>query len=382
MFCPRCGKQIPDNAKFCVHCGNPIGDDAGPGANPPKRKKGLWGVIFTIVIIVLLVALAVELLVAADRFGLFSVPLVDKLLGGSGASGPDVTNEPNVTVEEVRPTEKAPPAGDMSEVVDEYSEKYPNVKLKKGSIPSKIVTVDDPQFSDSEKPYVVFSSDMTCSFHASTSLGTTDLPGTYEVYLYDGGKRTISAFFEIDDFVRPEGDYLRVTPRVFFKELSGNDWEFCGESLGYTLDGAHFRGEDSSVSVKQCVVNDGKYSEYVGYWEASYSEEIGQDYDPTGITQELALTEIVDGTVSMNMWVYRAFGFEFESGIIAPDGNVYAFLPHDSDAPSLATVSFGDNSVSISFQSPERKWGTDYGSPMQGSFTFRHKSNVSEIGGY
>ena len=38
MFCPNCGKQNPDNAKFCAVCGNPI-NTAGPqyAAPPPPQ---------------------------------------------------------------------------------------------------------------------------------------------------------------------------------------------------------------------------------------------------------------------------------------------------------------------------------------------------------
>lgn len=27
MFCAKCGKQIPENTKFCVNCGEPVGQD-------------------------------------------------------------------------------------------------------------------------------------------------------------------------------------------------------------------------------------------------------------------------------------------------------------------------------------------------------------------
>ena len=31
--CPKCGKELPDNAKFCMDCGYSIKDDAGTGFN-------------------------------------------------------------------------------------------------------------------------------------------------------------------------------------------------------------------------------------------------------------------------------------------------------------------------------------------------------------
>lgn len=31
MFCPACGKQIPDESKFCLHCGHALPPSAGGG---------------------------------------------------------------------------------------------------------------------------------------------------------------------------------------------------------------------------------------------------------------------------------------------------------------------------------------------------------------
>ena len=50
MFCIHCGANLPDNAKFCANCGNPVVRDApqpprdpgpapGPGPNPPSPGK-------------------------------------------------------------------------------------------------------------------------------------------------------------------------------------------------------------------------------------------------------------------------------------------------------------------------------------------------------
>jgi TM2 domain-containing membrane protein YozV len=33
MFCPKCGKEMPADTRFCPACGNPAG--ATPAANPP-----------------------------------------------------------------------------------------------------------------------------------------------------------------------------------------------------------------------------------------------------------------------------------------------------------------------------------------------------------
>lgn len=51
MFCPKCGNQLVDNAKFCIHCGKPIKAPAqktgnippagNVGAQPPVRNTGV-----------------------------------------------------------------------------------------------------------------------------------------------------------------------------------------------------------------------------------------------------------------------------------------------------------------------------------------------------
>ena len=62
MFCPNCGKKIPDQAKFCGYCGSPVTAPAEP-QNPeprkPARKKGkIAGIILAIAAILILVPLA------------------------------------------------------------------------------------------------------------------------------------------------------------------------------------------------------------------------------------------------------------------------------------------------------------------------------------
>lgn len=51
MFCPKCGKEIPDSSKFCEFCGAPTGNapiggeprpaSADPNASPYKRLVAL-----------------------------------------------------------------------------------------------------------------------------------------------------------------------------------------------------------------------------------------------------------------------------------------------------------------------------------------------------
>ena len=40
MFCPHCGKELPDDSVFCEHCGNKIDEDQGSGmADEPVAQE-------------------------------------------------------------------------------------------------------------------------------------------------------------------------------------------------------------------------------------------------------------------------------------------------------------------------------------------------------
>lgn len=41
MFCPNCGKQIPDGTRFCTNCGAQLANAPTPQA-PEKKKTPLW----------------------------------------------------------------------------------------------------------------------------------------------------------------------------------------------------------------------------------------------------------------------------------------------------------------------------------------------------
>ena len=44
MFCPKCGKELPDDAQFCVKCGHGIGTASASSAAPPIKSSrvGTW----------------------------------------------------------------------------------------------------------------------------------------------------------------------------------------------------------------------------------------------------------------------------------------------------------------------------------------------------
>lgn len=38
MFCTRCGQEVPDNDRFCQHCGAPLTPDSAPAAAPSVQQ--------------------------------------------------------------------------------------------------------------------------------------------------------------------------------------------------------------------------------------------------------------------------------------------------------------------------------------------------------
>lgn len=73
MFCPKCGKEIPDDAKFCKFCGNEIKKNKGPikgrvvkkdsGKKDEKTSSVLIGaVVVAAIVLVVLVVLAMGVL--------------------------------------------------------------------------------------------------------------------------------------------------------------------------------------------------------------------------------------------------------------------------------------------------------------------------------
>lgn len=87
MFCPKCGKEVPEGAAFCVGCGNPMGGAApkaaaagasptphaaGTGCAAAKKRPPVVPLVVTVVAVIVVVAA-----IATGGFG---------LLGGSGVS--------------------------------------------------------------------------------------------------------------------------------------------------------------------------------------------------------------------------------------------------------------------------------------------------------
>ncbi|HIS41119.1 MAG TPA: zinc ribbon domain-containing protein [Candidatus Aphodovivens avistercoris] len=85
MFCPKCGKEVPEGAAFCVGCGNPMGGAApkAAGASPTPHAAGAGCAAAKKrppVVPLVVAAVAVIVVVTAIATGGFG------LLGGSGVS--------------------------------------------------------------------------------------------------------------------------------------------------------------------------------------------------------------------------------------------------------------------------------------------------------
>lgn len=74
MFCKKCGKEIDDNAKFCMHCGNSINEEAknedekndkvnkilediNKETKNKSNKKGLKLIIIAIIVLAIIIAI-------------------------------------------------------------------------------------------------------------------------------------------------------------------------------------------------------------------------------------------------------------------------------------------------------------------------------------
>ncbi|MGC8979736.1 DUF2116 family Zn-ribbon domain-containing protein [Caldisericum sp.] len=53
MFCPNCGRQIPDGSKFCPYCGEKLITESIPEKRKPVRKKNSILILISIIVVVI-----------------------------------------------------------------------------------------------------------------------------------------------------------------------------------------------------------------------------------------------------------------------------------------------------------------------------------------
>lgn len=77
MFCPSCGKEIPDSSSFCLHCGKPVAVQA---AAPPRVTKSRRWVLYLIAV---LAGIALIVVVVSQRTSEpVPQPVSEKLFSG------------------------------------------------------------------------------------------------------------------------------------------------------------------------------------------------------------------------------------------------------------------------------------------------------------
>ena len=63
MYCGKCGKRIPDDAMFCIHCGAPVEkdpyEDPSPENRGPEKKKAKWLIPVIAILAILLIVCGV-----------------------------------------------------------------------------------------------------------------------------------------------------------------------------------------------------------------------------------------------------------------------------------------------------------------------------------
>ena len=57
MFCPNCGKQIPDGSKFCPYCGEKLTTESIPEKRSAVRKKNSLLILIPIIVLVIVLGI-------------------------------------------------------------------------------------------------------------------------------------------------------------------------------------------------------------------------------------------------------------------------------------------------------------------------------------
>jgi hypothetical protein len=101
MFCPYCGRQLPDDAKFCLNCGKSLSGDVSPKrdyeedefieAEPARRP--LWPWIITAVFAAVAVGVILYLLLGGS-FGGTSAPIAAPTVPSSAPAQQATTPDP------------------------------------------------------------------------------------------------------------------------------------------------------------------------------------------------------------------------------------------------------------------------------------------------
>ena len=100
MQCKFCGKELPDESKFCPYCMGKFVDE-NQIAVTPKQKKSPKMIIIAVIAVVCVVAIVVTSVLVvpkvvkklAEEYGLFFLPLQDKLTAAENAGVTDLLGD-------------------------------------------------------------------------------------------------------------------------------------------------------------------------------------------------------------------------------------------------------------------------------------------------
>lgn len=123
MFCPKCGKELKENERFCSNCGTPVTKNAGV----PQKKKQKSTILVGIVVVFLAFLLAVRILMPGFITGFFS----DHSSGEEDDSGTVVKDSDNRVDKEDNDVKNLPTISeeDKSETQDNVNGMQDSIKF-------------------------------------------------------------------------------------------------------------------------------------------------------------------------------------------------------------------------------------------------------------
>lgn len=88
MFCGKCGAQNPDNAEFCISCGNSLYNPNGSSKNVKNKKKKSYNLIgvFAVVIVLILIAGGIFFIFGGRSCNKTAEMFMESLLNADGKS--------------------------------------------------------------------------------------------------------------------------------------------------------------------------------------------------------------------------------------------------------------------------------------------------------
>lgn len=238
MFCEECGKQIPDNSKFCDGCGAPVKPVEMQGYEPyrdpsfqqpyqnleyggrEKKKKGNAQTIAIIILsIVALILIGVLVFLGIRTFG-------EKKKGGSDG---------NVVAEETGRSENDPEETEEIHSEEESETKLPETESFVPETPASPETVSQPETSvpvvtEVTSEYILPTSDSAYLTEADIAvLSKEELRlARNEIYARHGRKFKDDS---LNEYFKSKSWYVPLIDPDHFNENVFNDYEVANRKL-------------------------------------------------------------------------------------------------------------------------------------------------------